>query len=78
MFNEVILTCAVTGGHNNQAKHPDYPITPEHIASDCIAAAKAGAAITHVHVRDPITGAPATRPCFAKWCSAFAMMGSTC
>ncbi len=56
MFNEVILTCAVTGGHNNQAKHPDYPITPEHIASDCIAAAKAGAAIVHIHVRDPETG----------------------
>ncbi len=56
MFNEVILTCAVTGGHNNQAKHPDYPITPEHIASDCIAAAKAGAAVVHIHVRDPETG----------------------
>ena len=56
MTNEVILTCAVTGGHNNQAKHPDYPITPEHIANDCIAAAKAGAAIVHIHVRDPATG----------------------
>ena len=56
MSNEVILTCAVSGGHNNQAKHPDYPITPEHIANDCIDAAKAGAAIVHIHVRDPITG----------------------
>jgi len=56
MSNEVILTCAVTGGHNNQGKHPDYPITPEHIANDCINAGKAGAAIAHIHVRDPKTG----------------------
>jgi len=56
MSNEVILTCAVSGGHNNQGKHPDYPITPEHIANDCIDAAKAGAAIAHIHVRDPQTG----------------------
>ena len=56
MSNEVILTCAVSGGHNNQGKHPDYPITPEHIARDCIDAAKAGAAIVHIHVRDPGTG----------------------
>jgi uncharacterized protein (DUF849 family) len=52
----VILTCAVTGGHNNQAKHPDYPITPEAIAKNCIDAARAGAAIVHIHVRDPRTG----------------------
>ena len=56
MSNEVILTCAVSGGHNNQGKHPNYPITPEHIANDCINAAKAGAAIAHIHVRDPETG----------------------
>ena len=56
MSDEVILTCAVSGGHNNQGKHPDYPITPEHIARDCIDAAKAGAAIAHIHVRDPQTG----------------------
>ena len=52
----VILTCAVTGGHNNVDKHPDYPITPDKIAQDCIDAAKAGAAIAHIHVRDPQTG----------------------
>jgi uncharacterized protein (DUF849 family) len=56
MSNEVILTAAVCGGHNNQGKHPNYPITPEHIASDCIEVAKAGAAIAHIHVRDPETG----------------------
>ncbi len=56
MSNEVILTAAVCGGHNNQGKHPDYPITPEQIAQDCVDAAKAGAAIAHIHVRDPQTG----------------------
>lgn len=56
MSSEVILTCAVTGGHPNVLKHPDYPITPEKIARDCIDAAKAGASIAHIHVRDPETG----------------------
>lgn len=56
MSNEVILTCAVSGGHNNQGKHPNYPITPEQIANDCIDVGKAGAAIAHIHVRDPETG----------------------
>lgn len=56
MSNEVILTCAVTGGHNNQGKHPNYPITPKQIADDCIDAASAGAAVAHIHVRDPVTG----------------------
>ena len=56
MSNEVILTCAVTGGHGNQDKHPDYPITPQQIAQNCIDAGKAGAAIAHIHVRDPQTG----------------------
>lgn len=56
MSDPVILTCAVCGGHSNQGKHPNYPITPAHIASDCIEVAKAGAAIVHIHVRDPQTG----------------------
>ena len=56
MSNNVILTCAVTGGHANVHKHPNYPITPEQIAGDCIEVAKAGAAIVHIHVRDPHTG----------------------
>ncbi len=56
MSNEVILSCAITGGHNNQNKHPNYPITPEQIARDCIDVAKLGAAIVHIHVRDPETG----------------------
>ncbi|MCZ6469818.1 MAG: 3-keto-5-aminohexanoate cleavage protein [Gammaproteobacteria bacterium] len=62
MSNQVILTCAVTGGHNNQAKHPDYPITPEQIAKNCTDAASAGAAIVHIHVRDPETGMRSGEP----------------
>lgn len=56
MSQEVILTCAVTGGHANFGKHPDYPITPEQIAQSCMDARQAGAAIAHIHVRDPETG----------------------
>lgn len=56
MNNEVIITCAVTGGHNNFQAHPDYPITPKQIAAAAIEAAKAGAAVAHIHARDPKTG----------------------
>lgn len=56
MNDNIILTCAVTGGHPNIHKHPDYPVTPKQIAQNCMDAAKAGAAIAHIHVRDPATG----------------------
>ena len=56
MSNEVIVTCAITGGHANFQQHPDYPITPEQIANNAIDARKAGASIAHIHVRDPDTG----------------------
>jgi len=56
MSQEVIVSCAVTGGHANFHKHPDYPITPKQIAASCLAARQAGAAIAHIHVRDPETG----------------------
>ncbi len=59
MSNDVIITCAVTGSHQNFQNHPDYPIAPEQIAASCLEARQAGAAIVHVHVRDPETGAPA-------------------
>jgi hypothetical protein len=47
----------VTGSHQNFHKYPDYPITPKQIADSCLEARRAGAAIVHVHVRDPETGA---------------------
>ncbi|WP_298430792.1 3-keto-5-aminohexanoate cleavage protein [uncultured Jannaschia sp.] len=62
MNREVFVTCAVTGSGATQDRSPHVPRTPEAIADDCIAAARAGAAIAHVHVRDPETGAPARDP----------------
>jgi uncharacterized protein (DUF849 family) len=56
MNYDVMLTCAVTGGGDTARKSPHVPVTPEQIANACIAAARAGAAIAHVHVRDPATG----------------------
>jgi uncharacterized protein (DUF849 family) len=57
MNRNVILTCAVTGAGDTTAKSPHVPVTPKQIADDCIAAAKAGASVAHIHVRDPDTGA---------------------
>lgn len=58
MNREVFITCAVTGSGGTQDKSPHVPRTPAEIADSAIAAAKAGAAIVHCHVRDPQTGAP--------------------
>jgi uncharacterized protein (DUF849 family) len=52
----VIITCAVTGSAPTRDKNPAVPVTPEEIAISAIEAAAAGAAIVHVHVRDPSTG----------------------
>ena len=57
MNSDVIITCAVTGDDSKVTKSPHCPITPEQIASSAVAAARAGAAIVHIHVRDPETGA---------------------
>ena len=54
-FNPII-TCAVTGAGDTLGRHPGVPVTPEQIANAAIEAAKAGAAIAHIHVRDPETG----------------------
>ena len=56
MNRNVIITCAVTGAGDTVAKHPAIPVTPEQIADAAIEAARAGAAIAHIHVRDPETG----------------------
>ncbi len=58
-MTSVFITCAVTGSGDTVNKSDKVPFRPEDIAADCIAAAEAGAAIVHIHVRDPITGAPA-------------------
>jgi len=56
MGTEVIVTCAVTGAGDTVARSDRVPVTPAAIAAACIEAAREGAAIAHVHVRDPRTG----------------------
>ena len=56
MNKDVIISCAVTGSGDTVGKHPAIPVTPEEIANAAIEAASAGAAIAHMHVRNPITG----------------------
>ena len=58
MNREVFITCAVTGSGGTQDRSPHVPRSPEQIANSAIAAAKAGAAVVHCHVRDPETGKP--------------------
>lgn len=57
-MREVILTCAVTGNITRPDQTPYLPVTPSQVVDACLQAAEAGAAIVHVHVRDPVTGAP--------------------
>uniref|UniRef100_A0A9E8CNE3 3-keto-5-aminohexanoate cleavage protein n=1 Tax=Bosea sp. NBC_00436 TaxID=2969620 RepID=A0A9E8CNE3_9HYPH len=58
MAKKVIITCAITGSGDTTGASPHVPITPEQIAADALAAHAAGAAIVHIHVRDPATGKP--------------------
>ena len=59
---KVIITCAVTGSIHTPSMSPFLPITPEEIANAAIGAAEAGAAVVHLHARDPQTGKPDQRP----------------
>jgi uncharacterized protein (DUF849 family) len=56
--DKVIITCAVTGNLTTPEQTPYLPITPGQIADACLGAADAGAAVVHIHVRDPLTGRP--------------------
>ena len=62
MNREVFITCAVTGSGGTQDRSRHVPRSPKEIADSAIAAARAGAAVVHCHVRDPETGAPARDP----------------
>lgn len=62
MSRKVIITCAVTGGIHTPSMSPHLPITPDEIAASAIEAAEAGAAIIHLHARDPKTGKPTQNP----------------
>ena len=56
MNYDVVLTCAVTGAGDTTGRSPHVPVTPKEIADAAIEAAKAGAAVAHIHARDPETG----------------------
>src|SRR5258708_33210331 len=58
MQRKVMISCAVTGSADTPGKNPAVPVTPQQIAQSAIDAAKAGAAIVHIHVRDPVTTRP--------------------
>jgi uncharacterized protein (DUF849 family) len=58
MQSRVLITCAVTGNQTTPEMTPHLPITPQEIAEACLGAAAAGAAVVHIHVRDPKTGRP--------------------
>jgi len=58
MSRKVMISCAVTGSADTPGKNPAVPVTPQQIAASAIDAAKAGAAIVHIHVRDPKTTLP--------------------
>jgi len=59
---KVIITCAVTGSVHTPTMSPHLPLTPDEIAKDSVAAAEAGAAIIHLHARDPKNGRPTPDP----------------
>jgi len=65
---KVIITCAVTGAIHTPSMSPHLPITPDQIVAESLAAAEAGAAILHLHARDPKTGRPDQTPeAFARF-----------
>ncbi|WP_406241475.1 3-keto-5-aminohexanoate cleavage protein [Streptomyces anulatus] len=59
---DVIITCALTGAGDTVGRSPHVPVTPEQIAVSAVEAAGAGAAVVHIHVREPETGAPSRDP----------------
>ena len=59
---KVIITCAVTGSIHTPSMSPHLPITPQEIADAAVGAAEAGAAIVHLHARDPVDGHPTQDP----------------
>jgi uncharacterized protein (DUF849 family) len=62
MISEAFITCAVTGAGDTVARSEHVPVTPEEIANSALDAARAGAAVVHIHVRDQATGRGARDP----------------
>ena len=63
---KVVITCAVTGAIHTPSMSPHLPVTADEIAEAAIGAAKAGAAVLHLHARDPQTGKPSQDPALFK------------
>jgi len=61
MSDKCIITAAVTGGDVTPSQAPYLPITPREIVDEAVRCAEAGAAVVHVHARDPVTGQPSSR-----------------
>ena len=61
MSKKTIITCAITGNITKPEQHPNLPVTPQQIADSVLEAAEAGAAVAHIHVRDPETGRPSMK-----------------
>ena len=61
-MSRILITCAITGSIHTPSMSPHLPVTAEEIARQSIAAAEAGAAILHLHARDPETGRPSSDP----------------
>ncbi len=79
MQRKVMISCAVTGSADTPGRNPAVPVTPAQIAQSAIDAAKAGAAIVHIHVRDPATTKPSMdAPSTARWWIASARAAATC
>ena len=66
MSRKVIITCAVTGAIHTPSMSPYLPVTPEEITKSAIGAAEAGAAIVHLHARNPVDGRPSQDPALFK------------
>ena len=66
---KIVITCAVTGSIHTPSMSPYLPVTPREIADAAVGAAQAGAAIVHLHARDPVDGRPTQDP---KWFREFA------
>ena len=62
MSRKVIITCAVTGAIHTPSMSPHLPVTAKEIADAALGAAKAGAAIVHLHARNPVDGSPSQDP----------------
>lgn len=62
LARKVVVTCAVTGAIHTPSMSPHLPVTPDEIVDEALAAAEAGAAILHLHARNPETGRPDQTP----------------